>query len=64
LIEGCDDHETDLKAEVSELVKVGTSLDKIKTELKLPKYQNMGMADVLLPWNIEAVFRELLRNIH
>ncbi len=50
---------TDLKAEVKRFIEQGASLEKIKAELKLPKYQHMGMAEILLPWNIEGVYREI-----
>lgn len=50
----------DLKAEVKRYVEQGASLEKIKAELKLPKYQHMGMAEILLPWNIEVAFREIM----
>jgi len=51
---------TDLKAEVKRYIKQGASLEKIKAELKLPKYQHMGMGEILLPWNIEGVYREIM----
>ncbi len=51
---------TDLKAEVKRFIEQGASLEKIKAELKLPKYQHMGMAEILLPWNIEGAFKEIM----
>lgn len=48
----------DLRAEVKRYIDLGTPLEEIKNELRLLKYQHMGMADILLPWNIEAVYRE------
>jgi glyoxylase-like metal-dependent hydrolase (beta-lactamase superfamily II) len=50
----------DLKAEVKRYINQGASLEEIKTNLKLPKYQHMGMAEALLPWNIEGVYKELI----
>jgi cyclase len=50
---------TDLKTEVKRYIERGTSLEEIKDELRLLKYQHMGMAEILLPWNIEGVYREL-----
>jgi len=53
---------TDLKAEVKRYIERGASLEEIKNELRLLKYQHMGMAEILLPWNIEGVYRELKSN--
>ena len=50
---------TDIKAEVKRYIERGASLEEIKDELRLLKYQHMGMAEILLPWNIEGVYREL-----
>ncbi len=50
---------TGLKTEVKRYIEEGISLEKIKAELKLPKYQHMGMAEILLPWNIEGIYREI-----
>lgn len=50
----------DLKAEVRKFIEQGASLEKIKAYLKLPEYQHMGMAEILLPWNIEGVYREII----
>jgi cyclase len=49
----------DLKAEVKKYIEQGSSLEEMKKNLKLPKYQHMGMAEVLLPYNIEGAYREL-----
>jgi len=54
------DYLTDLKIAVKKFIENGASLEEIKAELTLPKYQQLGMADVLLPWNIEGVHREII----
>jgi len=53
---------TDLKAEVRRYIERGASMEEIKLKLKLPKYQHMGMAEMLLPWNIEGACKEILSN--
>ncbi len=50
----------DLKAEVEKLVSQGSSLEEIKAKLKLPKYRHMGLAEILLPWNIESVYKKIM----
>jgi cyclase len=48
-----------LLARVSELMKQGKSLDQIKTEIKMPEYENLEGAKERLPNNIEAAYRTL-----
>jgi len=52
---------TDLKAEVKKYVDQKHSLEYIKANLRLPKYQEMGMSEVLLPWNIEGAYNEVIK---
>jgi len=54
------DYLMDLRAEVHKRIARGDSLERIKAEMTLPKYRHMGMADTLLPWNIEGAYREIL----
>lgn len=51
---------TDLKAEVEKFISQGASLEETKAKLKLSKYQHMELAEMLLPWNIEGVYREIM----
>ena len=50
----------DLRSEVQELLKEEVSLEEIKARVKLSKYQDMELHEVLLPYNIEGVFREIM----
>ncbi len=50
---------TDLQAEVARLMDRKLSLEEIKKTLRFPKYAHMELAEMLLPYNIDGVYREL-----
>jgi cyclase len=49
----------DLRAEVEKFIKQGATLEETKEKLSLPKYKEKGYYDMLIPVNIEAVYKEM-----
>lgn len=52
----------DLKSEVQKFVSQGVALEQIKAKLKLPKYQAMELHELLLPYNIDGAYQEIMAN--
>jgi len=53
---------TDLRSEVKRYIEEGCSLEFIRSNLKLSKYNEIEMAKELLSWNIDGVYYEILNS--
>ena len=51
----------ELKTEVGKLFRDGVPLDEVKRRVRMPAYETSDMNKMLLPYNIDGVYRELER---